>query len=225
MRLSESAVSRSLVSVWLPDCLSRRRVTLGRHIYYIYFAAHGTLMEVGTVLHRGASEGALPPEVFVRVRAQPKRPKQEYRVHIREPNDVEIARRRGLPMFLLTGEVPTRFHYPMRFPPVLVMGDRLKGVVDTNLRRIFFRDASALRAPKFEALVTMMLPVDPLAARAMLVRNPGFDPTALMRFVVGERLERPATAARFQEFAPNIPVIGDMLRKGDLHRQDRNNPG
>jgi hypothetical protein len=99
-----------------------------------------------------------------RVRPEPRRPKYHYRVRIREAKDVEVARKRGLGMFLLTGEVPTKFHYPMHFGPTVVLDERLVPVVDTKMRTIAFRDANELRNPTFEALVAMMLDVDEIAA-------------------------------------------------------------
>jgi hypothetical protein len=183
-------------------------------------------MELGTVLHRELGEAPLPPEVFVRVRPEPRRPKYDYRVRIREPKDVEVARKRGLGMFLLTGEVPTKFHYPMHFGPTVVMDQKLVPVVDTTMRTIAFHDAIALANPPFEALVTMMLKVDEIAARVMLVRNPGFDQTALTVLIAGDRqLCRLATAVRLQEFAPGIPVVGPMLPIRAVHAQDQKNLG
>jgi hypothetical protein len=138
---------------------------------------------------------------------------------------VGIVRRRGLRMYLLTGEVPTRHHYPMVFPPVLEVEPGLRGLVDTPWRVVPFRSSVALLDPPFEALVTMMLRVDEIAARVMLVRNPGFDPAALARFVVGEGLEGPATLMRFQQFAPAIPASGSPLPVAALREQEHKNPG
>ncbi len=178
------------------------------------------------MLHRGPTDGPLPPDVFVRVRHPPRRPKQEYRVRIRTPRDAEVARRRKLGMYVLTGEVPTRFHYPMHFPPVLMVDPQLAPLVDTPLRTVLFHATEALhQEPPFEALVTMMLRVDEIAARVMLVRNPGFDAKALTRYVVGEKLERQATRLRFQQFAQGIPVIGEPLPIAAVRQQDRKNLG
>jgi hypothetical protein len=182
-------------------------------------------VELATVLHRSASDRPLPSEVFVRVRAAPRRPRLEFRLRVRSGSHVDRARRHGLALFLLTGDVPTRFHYPMEFPPVLMLDPRLVGVVDSPYRTVAFRSAEALRDPPFEALVTMMLQVDEIAARVMLVRNPTPDPVRLARFVVGERLEAPATMLRFQEFAPGIPAVGEPWPIEALREQEGRNPG
>jgi hypothetical protein len=182
-------------------------------------------MEIGAVLQRGADTRPLPPEVFVPVGRPPRRPRQQYRIHIRDTRDVEIARRRGLGMYVLTGDTATRNHYPMHFPPVLVLDSRLTGLVDTKLRTIPFHAAEVLQNPPFEAIVTMMLRVDEIAARVMLVRSPGFDAQALTQFVVRENLERQATLLRFQDFAPGIPIVGQPLAKAAVREQDRRNPG
>jgi len=113
----------------------------------------------------------------------------------------------------------------MQFPPVIMLDPRLSGVVDTSFRTVPFRSAEVLRDPPYEALVTMMLRVDEIAARVMLVRNPTPDPVRLARFVVGERLEAVATMLRFQEFAPGIPSLGDAWPVAALREQESRNPG
>jgi hypothetical protein len=182
-------------------------------------------VEIGAVLQRGADTRPLPPEVFVPVGRPPRRPRRQYRIHIRELGDVEIARRRGLGMYILTADAATQHHYPMHFPPVLMLDPRLTGLVDTKLRTVAFQSTDALQNPPFEAIVTMMLRVDEIAARVMLLRNPGFDAQALTRFVIRENLERQATLLRFQEFAPGIPIVGQPLTKAAVREQDRKNPG
>jgi hypothetical protein len=182
-------------------------------------------MELATVLHRSSSDRPLPSSVFVRVRPPPRRPKVEFRLRIRSVSDADLARRHGLALYLLTGDVPTSFHYPMQFPPVLMLDPRLPGVVDSPFRTVPFRSVEVLRDPPFEALVTMMLRVDEIAARVMLVRNPAPDPARLARFIVGERLEAAATMMRFQEFAPGIPVVGEAWPTEALREQEARNPG
>ncbi len=108
---------------------------------------------------------------------------------------------------------------------MLMLDPQLRGVVDSSFRNVPFRMAEALRDPPFEALVTMMLRVDEIAARVMLVRNPPPDPLQLARFVVGERLEGPATMLRFQEFAPGIPAVGEPWPMEALREQEARNPG
>lgn len=182
-------------------------------------------MELETALFRGRADRSLPSTVFVRIRPPPHRPRDQYRLRLREPGDVAAIRRRGLRAFLLTAEVPTRLHYPMVFPPVLFADRRLVGLTDSAFRLVPFRSVELLPDPPFEALVAMMLQVDEIAARVLLVRNPRFDPAMLARLIIGERLERPATLLRFQQFAPAIPVVGPRMPIAALREQDRKNPG
>ena len=182
-------------------------------------------MELVTTLHRSPTDRPLPGRVFVPIRRPPHRPKRSYRVRIQEPGDVALVRRGGLGVFLLTDAVPTDHHYPMRFPPVLVVDRRLLGLVDSVFRVVPFRASQMLRDPPFEALVTMMLSVDEIAARVMLVRGPMADAALLARLVIGERLEKPATLLRFQEFAPMIPRVGPQMPLRAVREQDRKNPG
>jgi len=177
------------------------------------------------VLHRSPKDRPLPPQVFVRLRSAPRRPRYAYRLRIRDPADVDVVRRRGLGAYLLTADVPTRHHYPMRFPPVLVVDPRLAPLLETPLRVVPFRAVEVLQDPPFEALVTMMLRVDEIAARVMLVRSSRIDPGMLTRFVVGERLERSATLLRLQQFAPGIPTVGPAMPIAAVREQDRKNPG
>ena len=182
-------------------------------------------MQVGAVLHRSPKDRRLPPGIFVSVRTPPRRPQLTYRLRIRSPPDVEVVRRRGLGAYLLTDAVPTRGHYPMTFPPVLFVDPRLVGLIDTTYRVVPFRGTDVLPDPPFEALVTMMLKVDEIAARVMLVRAATFDAKMLTRFVVGERLERSATFLRLQQFAAGIPEVGARMPVAALRDQDRKNPG
>lgn len=182
-------------------------------------------MQVGAVLHRSPKDRRLPPGIFVTVRTPPRRPQLSYRLRVTSAPDVEVVRQRGLGAYLLTDAVPTRAHYPMTFPPVLFVDPRLGGLIDTAFRVVPFRGTDLLRDPPFEALVTMMLHVDEIAARVMLVRAPTFDPKMLTRLVVGERLERPATFLRLQQFAPGIPEVGPRMPVAALRDQDRKNPG
>ncbi len=183
-------------------------------------------MEAVTFAYRRPGEAPLPAEVFVPVRAPAHRPRVPHRVRIRTREAVEVARRRGLPVYVLTGETPTRYHYPMRLGPVLFTTDAWKTSIDTPFPTYVYRDERALQAPNFEDLVTMTTAIDPVAGRAMLRRNPGaFDPDRLAIAIVREGLVRWATALRFQEFAPAIPRIGTPERLRVLRRTDRENHG
>jgi hypothetical protein len=183
-------------------------------------------MEAETFAYRTPGEAPLPPGVFIPIEAPAHRPRQPYRIRIATLEDAGIARRRGVPLFALTGDVPTRYHYPMRLGPILFIADPWRGTFDTRMPVYVYRNEPALRNPGFEDLVTMVTKIDPAAGRAMLRRNPGaYDRRDLAVAIVREGLVRWATALRFQEFAPQIPVVGKPERLNVLRIMDEENHG
>jgi len=183
-------------------------------------------MEAATFAFRTPGEAPLPPEVFVPVPTPPHRPRTPHRVRISTPGAVEVARRRNVPIFALTGEVPTRYRYPMRLGPILFTTETWKGAIETNFPVYVYRDEPALWKPTFNDFVVMVTAIDPAAGRAMLRRNHGeYDPEHLALAIVREGLARWATALRFQDFVPTIPKVGkpELLRV--VREQDKENRG
>jgi hypothetical protein len=181
-------------------------------------------MDATVSLHRPAGESHRVPSVFVPEERPRTRPKTRYRARLNLAADVEVARKEGLPVYLLTPEIISAFRYPIRFPPRLLVAREVSPAVDSAFRRIVFNRREAAASPRFEDLVVAMLEVDPLAARALVKRNPDLlDPVRLLVRVVEENAERPATLVRLHEFAPGIPKVGEAIRAEALSRSDRNN--
>ena len=183
-------------------------------------------MEAETFAYRTPGEAPLPPDVFVPVATPAHRPRQPFRVKLDSPEAVEVARRHNFPVFALTGDVPTRYRYPMVLGPILFVDETWQKALVTRYPNYRYRDATALATPTFEDLVTMVTAIDPAAGRAMLQRNPAaYDPEKLAIAIVREGLVRWATALRFQDFAPAIPKIGKPELRRVLRQADRENHG
>lgn len=177
-------------------------------------------------LVRELGERAPPPGQFERVRTRRGRPRARYRSIVRSVEDVRRARRRHVPVFLLTDRWVTECGYPVRFSPWLVVPEGLDEAVSTEYRMLKIRDTDSLVAPGLPELVTFLLRFDPLAARAVATRNRrALDLHELHRRVRNEGLERAATRIRLQQVAPSIPVVGESLPQEDLEWVDLNNPG
>ncbi|MGA8091909.1 MAG: hypothetical protein WB984_05375 [Thermoplasmata archaeon] len=167
------------------------------------------------------------PRVFVPFRATHRgRPPTVYRLRADTEEDVEAARRHGLPLFLLTPEWVTAHGYPEHFRPLLFVWEGLAGKVSSSAySRVLVRDREALRSPGFEEMLTFLLKVDMLAARELARRNVGkFDPSELYRRVRNEGMEERATKVRLQEFVPSLPTVGEPFPKADLDWAERNAP-
>jgi hypothetical protein len=128
-------------------------------------------------------------------------------------------------MFLLTPELVTRSGYPVRFHPWLAVSSKLAGNVSSSFHVLSVKDEDALRAPRLEELVTLLLRFDPVAARVVASRNrETLNPNELYRRVRNEGLERAATKVRLQEFAAGLPSVGESLPVQALEWAERNNP-
>lgn len=181
-------------------------------------------MDVSVCLTRPAGESRRVPSVFVAEERPHTRPKVRYRARLNSAAEIAVARQNGLPVYLLTPEIVSAFRYPTRFPARLLVAREISSAVDSALRRIEFVRREAAQSPRFEDIVVAMLWIDPLAARAMVRRNPELvDPVRLLVRTVEENAERPATLVRLGEFAPGIPDVGEPISMKALERSDRNN--
>jgi len=181
-------------------------------------------METVSMAYRTPGEAPLPHGVFVPVETPAHRPRQAYEVHVRTLEDVRAARRRKVELFALTGAVPTRYGYPMHLGPILFTSAAWRDAIVTPLPTYLYRAGRALRSPTFVDLVTMTTKIDPAAGRAMLLRNPkAYDPDDLALAIGREDLVKWATAFRFQEFAPRLPVVGRPQTRRVLRALDREN--
>lgn len=173
---------------------------------------------------RDLSERAIPQELFVTERRSFHRPVRRTRLSIDTPDKAEKARRAGLPLYLLRPETVTMLGYPMDFPPVLFAVEPTLSGIDTQYRKVWTASNEAVRDPRIEDVLVMLLQVDELAARAVAERNrTELRPGYLLKRVLQENLERAATLVRFQEFAPAIESVGEALPEAALARQMRKN--
>ena len=171
-----------------------------------------------TPVDRGRPSYLVPEPRYSHRQARP------HRVQIYDLAAGRAARKDGLAVLPITGDLPTSFGYPMRMPLRIVTSSELRDALVTRLPPIVFRKAEAVRDPRFVDYVVAMLHLDPIAARAMVERNRELvDDVYLLKRVVQEDLEEPATALRFQDFAPAIPLVGAAAPRPAIERQmDKN---
>lgn len=173
---------------------------------------------------RDPSERAIPHDLFVTKMRGFHRPVQHTRLQIDTPEKAEKAHRAGLPVYLLRPETVTMLGYPISFPPVLFAVEPTLSGIDTQYRKVRAASAEAVRDPRLEDVITMLLQVDELAARAVAERNRAeLRPAYLLKRVLQEDLERAATLVRFQDFSSAIEPVGEALSKAALERQMRKN--
>ncbi len=151
------------------------------------------------------------------------RPPTRVRLSLDSIEDVDTARRYGVPVYLLTSELVTALGYPIVFPAQLLVAPEIDGAIDSPFPRIVVRSAEAALRPHIEDLVVALLRIDALAARGLAVRNrASVDPRQLLRRVLQAEMELEATRVNLQELAPAIPRIGTPLPQPLLEEQDRN---
>ncbi|MGC2289366.1 MAG: hypothetical protein WA688_05860 [Thermoplasmata archaeon] len=182
-------------------------------------------MRTDLTLVREPTDRALPASVFVPAERPPHRPLARYeKLRIRSEDDARTAQRVNLPLHLLTAANVTALGFPIRFPTRLVVARSVLPLVETALRTIPFASEEAARAPRPEDVAVAMLRVDAIAARALLDRNPAWDPDYLTRRIWEERLDRRATLVRFFDVLPSAPRVGEPIPAADLARKLRKNP-
>jgi hypothetical protein len=179
-------------------------------------------MKVHGSLTFGPGDVCPPGGSFVEISRRRGRPWKHYRLRVRAPEDVEVARRLGLSLYLLTPERVAELGAPTNFRPYLLVAQELEPAVDTEYPRIVSRYGECVRNPRIEDLVAALLSVDPLVARLLAMRNRKFiDPVRLAERVVQEGVAGPATRVRLQDIAPGIPELGPMWPQRTLEEHDR----
>lgn len=159
---------------------------------------------------------------FVEPSRRPGRPWKHYRLRIRGPEDVEVARRLGLPIYLLTPARASELGAPTSFHPHLLVAQELDPAVDTVYPRIVIRFGECIRDPRIEDLVAALLSIDPLTARLLAMRSQTFiDPERLACRVIQEGVAGPATRVGLQELAGGIPRVGPTWPQETLEAHDR----
>lgn len=150
------------------------------------------------------------------------RPPNRIRLFLGSSEDVDAARRHGVPVYLLTSELVTGLGYPVVFPPHLLVARDVAGAVESSFPRLIIPSNESVLLPSMEDFLVALLRVDALAARGIAVRHRrSIDPDQLLRRVIQAELEREATWVNLQEFAPAIPKVGPTIPARLLVAQDR----
>ena len=186
-------------------------------IYCIYGA-----LETATFFVRSPGETAPAPSVFVPVPLPIGRPKTEYRLRLRSPADIALARRANVPVYLLTETVVQALGYPLNVPPTLLVARSIESALDTSYRTVRLFSEEAVRDPRLEDIAIAMLSIDAVGARVILEANR--DEVAggyLLRRVVEERVLALATSVRFQAVNLSIPIVGTSVSEAFLQRKIR----
>jgi hypothetical protein len=135
-----------------------------------------------------------------------------------------MVRRANLPVHLFTAKQVTDLGYPIRFPTRVVVARSLLPIVDSTLGTIPFASDQAATSPRPEDAAVAMLRFDMIGARALVDRNPEWDPTYLTRRIWEENLAGRATYVRFFDILPLVPQMGEALDRTALERKLRKNP-
>ena len=155
----------------------------GNLLYILRNRFHRTrepVMRLESALFREPGEHPLPRGMLTPAPKSRGRPREESHPQVQSPRDVELLRRRGVPLALLTSDWVTENGYPEKFRPLLFVYADLAKQVQSCYRVVPVRDRDALRQPGFEEFVTFLLKVDTLAARAVVLRNQGkYNPREL----------------------------------------------
>jgi hypothetical protein len=182
-------------------------------------------MHIEGSLVRDPRDRPLPTSMRSTARVRRGRPRVRYQPIVRSPDDVRSLRHHGVPVFLVTDEWVTQNRYPVQFEPWLAVPDSIAGSFESTYRILRVRDEDALRRPGLAELVTWLLRFDPLAARAVALRNrETISALELYRRIRNEGLEGAATKVRLQQLVPDIPTVGQALAAKDLEWTDQNNP-
>jgi hypothetical protein len=174
-------------------------------------------MQPAVSLVRSPTDRSLP-SVFVAVPKVPHRTQKPYELHIESEQDVETARKAKVPIFALTASDVSRLRYPMQFPSVLFSTS--EWLATLRAPSFVTKEAYALpEHPRNEDVITYLLRLDTIAARAVLDRNlKTVDRDLLTRRITEERLNARATRVRMQDRLPKLVTVGDSLPREQLKR-------
>lgn len=180
-------------------------------------------MKLVTQLVHSGGDRRIPRRLLVPVTRPSHRPRTTFRVRIESAEDVSEARRAGLPLHLIGPEVTAAWGFPRASESWLVVAKNLVSLIDTPMLVVPFESEEAARRPSLEDLIVVLLTHDPLVARALAVRHAKFLNTErLLKRLLQENLEAPATLVGLQELVPALPRVGATLPRSALEQQDRN---
>jgi len=180
-------------------------------------------MQLETTLVRSDKDKGIPTAILRTEAKKPHRPRNRYRLFIRDVNDAQIAKRKNLPVFPIRDEMVTMLGYPMKFPTIIVVPRAARSAIESHLPVVEFLSERAVYNPRIEDIMIAMLRFDLLAARALIHRNLDLlDTRYLAKRIYQEDLEEDATRVRLHELVPFSPV-GEALPAQAIDKVDRAN--
>jgi len=180
-------------------------------------------MQLETTLIRSDKDKGIPTATLRTEAKKPHRPRNRYRLFIRDVNDAQIAKRKNLPVFPIRDEMVTMLGYPMKFPTIIVVPRAARSAIESHLPVVEFLSERAVYNPRIEDIMIAMLRFDLLAARALIHRNLDLlDARYLAKRIYQEDLEEDATRVRLHELVPFSPV-GEALPAQAIDKVDRAN--
>jgi len=180
-------------------------------------------MQLETTLIRSDKDKGIPTAILRTEAKKPHRPRNRYRLFIRDVNDAQIAKRKNLPVFPIRDDMVTMLGYPMKFPTIIVVPRAARSAIESDLPVLEFLSERAVSNPRVEDIMIAMLRFDSLAARALITRNLDLVDTAyLAKRIYQEDLEEDATRVRLHELLPFLPV-GEALPAQAIDKVDRAN--
>ena len=180
-------------------------------------------MQLETTLVRSDKDKGIPTAILRTEAKKPHRPRNRYRLFIRDVNDAQIAKRKNLPVFPIRDEMVTMLGYPMKFPTIIVVPRAARSAIESHLPVVEFLSERAVYNPRIEDIMIAMLRFDLLAARALIHRNLDLlDARYLAKRIYQEDLEEDATRVRLHELVPFSPV-GEALPAQAIDKVDRAN--
>ena len=180
-------------------------------------------MQLETTLIRSDKDKGIPTAILRTETKKPHRPRNRYRLFIRDVNDAQIAKRKNLPVFPIRDEMVTMLGYPMKFPTIIVVPRAARSAIESHLPVVEFLSERAVYNPRIEDIMIAMLRFDLLAARALIHRNLDLlDARYLAKRIYQEDLEEDATRVRLHELVPFSPV-GEALPAQAIDKVDRAN--
>ena len=181
-------------------------------------------MDAKVLFVRSATDRTVPRDLFVPEPRPFRRPQKCHRLRLATVDQAERAHRAGLPLYVLRPSTVSMLGYPIRFSPVLFATEPTLSGIDTPFRKVLSATAESVRDPRLEDVITMLLQIDELAARAVAERNQvEVRPSYLLKRILQANLEMAATLVRLQDFIPTLDRVGRSLPKAMIERQMRKN--
>src|SRR3990172_6785157 len=128
-------------------------------------------MRLDTRLIRSDRDKRIPARLLRTEAKESHRPRNRYRLVIRNASDARNAVRARLPVFPIRDEMVTMLGYPMTFRTFIVVPRVARSAIESDLPVVEFLSEQAVSNPRIEDVMIAMLRFDPLAARALIRRN------------------------------------------------------